>query len=174
MSITVDDVREDTPNDRTDAALQRMIDSNVAAINRSAGNADAETQTDDGSGNQRIVLNRLSTSIASITERQRASDDAVTLSTDDWRKVGDRVFLRLQDGTNPASFWGQETVFTYVPEIDADNRDVVTLKLCKMDLNFQAYDREKSGADWEGEQKDYKARRRAVFGEIREGLTPIL
>ncbi len=174
MSVTVDDIREDTPNDRTGAALQKMLDSNVAAINRSAGNASTESQTDDASGSAWIVLNRLSSSITTVTERRRHSNAAVTLSADDWRKVGDRRFLRLQDGTNPASCWGAETVFTYVPEIDANNRDVVTLKLCKMDINFQAYDREKSGADWEGEQKDYKARRRAVFAEIREGLTPIL
>ena len=174
MSVTVDDIREDTPNDRTEAALQKMLDSNVAAINRSAGNASSETQPDAASGNQRIVLNRLSTSITTITERQRNSDAAVTLSTDDWRKVGDRVFLRLADGSNPAGAWGREVVITYVPEIDADVRDVVTLKLCQMDINFPASDREKSGADWEGEQKDYKARRKAVFREIREGLTPIL
>ncbi len=130
--------------------------------------------TDDASGNPWFTLNRLSLSITSITERQRHSSDAVTLSADDYRKVGDRKFLRLTTGTNPASFWGAETTFVYVPEVDAANRDIVTLKLCEIDLNFQAYDREKSGADWEGEQKDYKKRRASVFREIREGLTPII
>lgn len=174
MSVDVDDVRADTPNDRTDADLQRLIDANVAAINRSSGNATSDTQTDDASGSAWIFLNRLSVSITSVTERRRNSSAAVTLAADDYRKVGDRKFLRLADGTNPASTWGREVVFTYVPEIDADVRDVVTLKLCKMDLEFQAFDREKSGSDWEGEQKDYKTRRRNVFREIREGLAPII
>ena len=174
MSVTVDDVRADTPTDRTDEDLQRMLDANVAAIDRSAGKADSETQTEDASGNPWVVLNRLSTSITSITERRRHSDDAVTLSTDDWRKVGDRKFLRLTDGTNPASFWGKEVVFTYVPEIDADMRDLVTLELCKMDINFQAFDREKAGDNWEGEQKDYRKRRNGLFRQIREGMTPII
>ncbi len=174
MSVTVDDVRAQVPNDRTDADLQRMLDANVEAIDRSAGKTGSETQADDASGSEWFVLNRLSTSITSVTERQRHSDDAVTLSTDDWRKVGDRKFLRLTDGTNPASFWGKEVIFTYVPEIDADMRDLVTLELCEMDLNFQAFDREKSGADWEGEQKDYRKRRNGLFRQIREGLSPII
>lgn len=174
MTVTVDDVRAHVPTDKTEADLQRMIDANVEAINRSAGKADTDSQTDDASGNPRIVLNRLSTSITSITERRRASSDEVTLSTDDWRKVGDRIFLRLADGTNPASTWGREVVITYVPEIDSDMRDLVTLQLCKMDIEFQSFDRQKAGADWEGEQKDYRKRRNGLFRQIREGLTPIL
>jgi hypothetical protein len=174
MSVTVDDVREDTPNDRTDAALQRILDANLEAIDRSAGKADVATQAGDASGSEWFFLDRLSTSITTVTERRRHTSDAVTLSADDFRKVGDRKFLRLTDGTNPASFWGKEVVFTYVPEVDADMRDLVTLQLCKMDLAFQAFDREKSGADWEGEQKDYKSRRRGLFRQIREGLAPII
>ncbi len=174
MTITVADVREKVPNDLGETAVQRLIDSAVKAIARAAGNATAQVETADASGSKWFVLSRKSTAFTSITERRRHSSDAVTLSSDDYRKIGDYTLLRLTDGTNGASFWGKEVVVTYTPEVDTTVRDRVTLDLCMVDINFQAYDREKSGADWEGEQKDYKGRRRELLRQVREGQSPIL
>ena len=174
MTILVADVREKNPTDWTDAAVQRVIDSAVKAIARAAGNATVQVETGDASGSQWFVLSRRSTAFTSVTERRRHSSDEVTLAADDFRKVGDYKLLRLADGTNGASFWGKEVVVTYTPEVDTDVRDRVTLDLCVVDINFQAFDREKSGDNWEGEQKDYKARRRELLRQIREGQSPIL
>ncbi len=175
MTITVADVREKVPNDLGETAVQRLIDSAVKAIARAAGNATSQVQKEvDASGSRRLVLHRRSTTFTSITERRRHSSDEVTLSSDDYRKIGDYTLLRLPDGTNGASFWGKEVVITYTPEVDTAVRDRVTLDLCMVDINFQAFDREKSGADWEGEQKDYKGRRRELLRQVREGQSPIL
>ncbi len=174
MTILVADVREKNPTDWTDDAVQRVIDSAVKAIARAAGNATAQVDTGDASGSEWFALTRRSTAFTSVTERRRHSSDEVTLSSDDYRKVGDYKLLRLASGTNGASFWGKEVVATYTPEVDTEVRDRVTLDLCVVDINFQAFDREKSGADWEGEQKDYKARRRELLRQIREGQSPII
>ena len=174
MTITVADVREKLPSDRTDAAIQRVIDAAVTAIARAAGNATTQTDEGDSSGSQWFLLTRIPTAFTSVTERRRHSDAAVTLAADDFRQVGNYKLLRLSDGTNPASVWGKEVIVIYTPDVDTDVRDRVTLDICVVDLNFQAFDREKAGANWEGEQKDYKARRRELLRQIREGMTPII
>ena len=98
--------------------------------------------------------------------------DGLAQSRLDYRLVGDYKLRRRNDGDNPETSWGAEVSVVYVPEIDQTVRDRVTLDLCQMDIEFQALDRLKSG-DYEGEQKDYKLRRLALFRQIREGMSPI-
>jgi hypothetical protein len=174
MSVTIADVAERVDTDLGDDALQRILDAAETSVERSAGNANAETEQVDASNSAKLTVSRLSTSITSVTERTRHSSDAVTLSANDYRKIGNITFLRLGSGDNPASFWGKEVTVVYVPEVDLQLRDRVTLDLCMMDIELRAFDREKKGSDWEGEQKDHKARRRALLAQIREGRSQIL
>lgn len=174
MALTTDDVRERIDTSLNETAVQRVLDAAEAAVERSAGNATVETEQMDASNSAKLTVSRRSTATTSVAERRRHSSDEVTLSSNDYRKIGAITFLRLNSGDNPASFWGKEVTIVYVPEVDTDLRDRVTLDLCMLDIEFSAFDREKKGADWEGEQKDHKARRRALLAQIREGRSPIL
>lgn len=173
MSVDIGDLRLRVETDLDDTVLQRILDANVKAIARAAGSPTSEVETHSALGAQFLALSRRSTAFSSITERRRYSSDAVTLSANDYRKVGDYRLLRLSDGDNPSGSWGSEVVVTYTPEVDTEVRDRVALDLCQVDIEFRPYDREQS-PDWEGEQKDWKARRREVLTHVKEGRSPII
>ncbi len=173
MSIDLAGVRLRVETDLDDVTLQLILDGAVQAIERAAGKASTETETFMALGAQFVVPYRRRTSITSISERVTIYVDAVTLSANDYRAVGDYRILRLSTGDNARGTWGQEVVVTYVPEIDADLRDSVTLDLCQMVVEFRALDRVEIG-DWEGEQKDYSKRRKALLATVREGRSTVL
>ena len=173
MSIDVGDLRLRVETDFDNATLQRIVDSAEKAVARAAGSATSEVETIEAFGARFLVLSRRVSAFVSITERLRFSSDAVTLSANDYRQSGDYKLLRLADGDNSSSFWGSEVVVTYTPEVDTEVRDRVALDLCQVDLEFKAYDSEKSG-DWSGSLKDWKARRRELLQQVREGRSPIV
>ena len=173
MSVDIGDLRLRVETDLDDTVLQRILDAAVKAIARAAGNATTEAETHQAFGARFLALSRRSTAFTSVTERLRYSSDAVTLSANDYRKVGDYKLIRLADGDNPSSYWGSEVVVTYTPEVDENVRDRVALDLSQVDIEFRAYDREQS-PDWEGEQKDWKARRRELLTHVKEGRSPIV
>lgn len=174
MALTTDDVRERIDTDLSETAVQRVLTAAESSVERSAGNATVETEQVDASNSVRLTVSRRSTSITSVTERRRHSSDAVALSSNDYRKIGAITFLRLNSGDNAASFWGKEVTIVYVPEVDTELREIVTLELCMYAIEHSSFDREKKGADWEGEQKDYKARRRASLAQLHEGRSAIV
>jgi hypothetical protein len=174
MALTTDDVRERVGTDLSETAVQRVLDAAESSVERSAGNADAETEQMDATNSAKLTVSRRSVSVTSVAERTRHSSDEVTLSSNDYRKIGAITFLRLNSGDNPASFWGKEVTVVYVPEVDSELRERVTLDLCMYAIEHSSFDREKKGADWEGEQKDYRARRRASLAQLHEGRSPIL
>lgn len=167
MALTIYDARARVETDLPDSALQRILTSAVKAVDRSAGKADSETRTFVGHGTAVLPFARRVASITSVTERRSPRGDETALSANDYRLVGSYRLLRLTGGDNGASYWGWEVVVVYVPEVDAAVRDRVALDLVQIDVEFRALDREKVG-DWEGEQKDYKKRRRALLAQVRE------
>jgi len=171
MSVTVEDLRARVETDLDTPTLQRILDSAVSAVDRSAGKTSAETESLVATNSEWLSLNRRHTAVVSVTERRRHSSDPVVLAADDFREVGDYRMLRLADGTNGNVCWGAEVTIVYTPEVDVSVRDRVTLDLCQVDIEFRAYDSEKSG-DWSGSQKDWKARRRELLAQIREGRSP--
>lgn len=173
MSVSIANVQSRVETDLDDTTLQRILDAAVLAIERVAGNADVEVSTFVDARNETFSIHRPATSITSIIERRRRTSVAVTLATDDYRQLGDYGFYRRQDGTNPARLWGDEVEITFVPRVDVAIRDNVTTELCLVDIEFRAYDAEKSG-DWSGSQKDWMARRRGLLDQVREGRSPIL
>lgn len=173
MSVTIDDLQDRTETDLADEELTRILAKNVKAVERSAGSADSEKENFiDSLGAVNLVLTRRHTSITSIVERTKHSSDPVTLSATDYREIGDYMIRRLADGDNPASYWGAQATVTYVPEVDSDTRDEIALQLSILDIEFRAFESEKSG-DWQGSQKDWKARRRELLAQVREGRSPI-
>lgn len=171
MTVTIADLHARVETDLDGTTLQRILDGAVKAVDRAAGKATAEVETKLATNSEWLTLNRRSAAITSITERRRHSSPAVTLSSNDFRKVGGYRFLRSVNGDNPFMTWGAEVVISYVPEVDTDVRDRVALDLAQIDLEFRAYDTEKSG-DWSGSQKEWKARRRELLTHIREGRSP--
>lgn len=172
MALTVTDVRARIKTGLDNTTLQRMLTAAEKSVARSAGSATVAVETYDAMGNQWISLRRRSTAITSIVERRSYGSDPVTLEANDWRKVGGYKLLRLTGGTNSASTWGREVIVTYVPEIDAEIRDRVALDLVELDVEFRAFDSESVG-DWAGVQRDYKATRRDLLSQVREGRSPV-
>lgn len=164
--ITVSQVKDRIETDLDDLTLQLIVDAEQEALDRHAG-GESVTETHMASGNKKLILRRRPASIASITERQHILDDAVTLSANDYRQIGQRFVLRLGDGDNPAVSWGAETVVTYTAEVDQNLRDRIVLDLVQLSIEFSAYASEKSG-DWTGDQGDYEARRNALLSQLSE------
>lgn len=172
MSVDLAALKERVETDFPDTVLQRVLDSAVKAVERAHGATASETETHLAIGAQFLSLHRQSQSLTTVTERRRMSSDAVTLSANDYRKVGDFRLMRLATGDNPAGYWGAEDVVTYVPVVDINVRDRVTLDLCLVDIEFNAFDSYKAG-NWTGTQKDWRARRRELLAQIREGQSLI-
>ena len=171
MSVTVANLRLRVETDLDDVTLQRILDSAVKAVDRAAGGIGNEVEVKLPSSSEWLSLNRRHIAIVSIKERRRHSSDQVTLSANDYRVVGSYRILRLTDGDNGNSCWGDEVEITYTPEVDTEVRDRVVLDVSQVDIEFRAYEREKSG-DWEGEQKEWKSRRRETLAHVREGRSP--
>jgi len=171
--MTLADVRARVETDLDNTTLQRIFDSAVAAVDRAAGKAGSEMQTFNAAGISEIPLNRPASAITSVDERRSRSSDAVTLAADDYRLIGDYVLFREASGTNPASTWGAQVDVTYAPDVDQEIRDRVALDIIQVDVEFRAQDSEAIG-DVAMTQKDYKARRRALLAQVREGRSPVL
>lgn len=173
MALTIADVRARVETDFADSVLTRILTSNQQAVERSAGNASEETRSFLALGAEYIPLPRPALSITSVSERASAGVDAVALASDDYRLFGSFRLYRLGDGTNPRSTWGAEVVVVFVPSADAELRERVILDLCQVDIEFRAVDSEEVG-DYKQTQKDYRARRRELLAQIREGQSPIV
>lgn len=173
MAVTLVDLKARVESDLDDEVLQRILDSNLESVERSAGNADSEVEHHEALGTRDIVVSRPIASVDQVVERYRRSSDPVTLSANDYRLVGKYKLYRMTDGDNPASSWGREVEVTYTPEVDQQVRDRMTLDLCLIDVEFSAWQRWGSG-DWDGDQSDWKSRRREVLAHLREGRSPIL
>ncbi len=172
MAVTIADLRARVETDLDDATLQRIMDAAVKSIDRAAGNATEKNETRVATNSEWVATTNPIASVTSIEEARRVRSVPVNLSANDYRIVGATQLLRLTDGDNPASVWGALVQLVYVPVVDQDVRDRVTLDLSQVDLEFRAYEQEKSG-DWSG-KADWKAQRARLLAEVREGRSPIV
>lgn len=173
MALTTDDVRARVETDLDEPTVQRILTAAEKAVTRAAGSADDQTATFLALGASQVSLPRRHSEIVSVKERASRHADQVTLASDDYREIGDYVLQRLANGTNGASYWGSEVEVVYTPEVDATLRERVVLDLCQLDIEFKAVDVEAVG-DYKQEQKDFRARKRALLAEVREGRSSIL
>lgn len=170
--VTIADLRARVETDLDDTTLQRILDSAVKAIERAAGSATEQTETRVCTNSAWIATTRPMVSVTSVEEYRRVRGTPVALAADDYRIVGATRLLRLDDGTNASVSWGAQVTIVYVPEVDQDIRDRVSLDIAQVDLEFRAYDQEKSG-DWSG-KADWKKQRSRLLKEVREGRSPIV
>lgn len=174
MALTEAHVRARVETDLDSVTVQRILNSASAAVDRAAGAESQQTVNFDALGALYLPLPRRSTSIDEIRERATVkTEDATTLSADDWRKIGDYKIQRLNSGTNPANYWGAQVEVDYTPEADANIRERVILDICQMDIEFKAAELSEQGSSKE-EQKDYRKRRRALLAQVKEGRSPVL
>lgn len=172
MTITVDQVKSRIETDLDDTTLQLIVDAETEAVEREHGDT-TEVETHLASGTKKLILKRRPSSIDSITERHHLEDDAVTLSSNDYRQIGNRILYRLGDGDNPEDHWGQEVVITYTVEVDANLRDRVILDLVQLAVEFRGVESEEEG-DYSGDQSDYHDRREKLLRQIREPSLPLV
>lgn len=173
MAVTVEQLHARVQTDLDTETLQRILDAAVKAIDRAAGKADEQVETKVATNTAMISVHRPIASITSVEEYRRLRGDPVNLNpANDVRQVGPYRLLRLEDGDNPAGCFGQQVTVTYVPEVDQDVRDRVTLDIAQVDLKFDAYAESKSGS-WEG-KADWKKERAALLKQVREGRSPII
>lgn len=167
---TLTSTRARVETDLDDATLQTIIDAETEFLTRHVGATGSEIETHRAFGLREIVLKRKPESITSIKERRHYTSEEVTLAVDDWRRVGNFNVLRVADGTNPAGFWGQETIVEYVPDTDSQLRERVLLDLIQLSVEFRAMDNEEAG-DWAREEASdsYARKRRALVRQVTEG-----
>ena len=172
MSLTLDDIRKRIETDLDSKGLQRILDANAQAVERSAGKLKEQVETFRAFGKQEIATSRRIVSVSSVDESLRLTSTPVTLSSDDYLIAGPYSVVRLSSGSNPGTCWGHLVKVTYVPEVDEELRDEVTLQLVQIDVNASAFDSEKEG-DWSG-SGDRLKKRRELLKTLREGRSPIV
>ena len=172
MSLTIADVRARVETDLDNETLQKILDAAVEDLERRCGRAASETEVYRASGRRSFSLLRRAVSISSVTERRCLGSEPVTLSADDYRRVGYEL-IRIATGTNPAITWGHEVIVEYAPEVDSSLRDRVVLDVCQMDAEFRALANEKTG-DWQGDYSDHEARRDSLFRQVQEGRSLVV
>lgn len=173
MALDLAAVRARVETDLDDATVQRILDAAVEDVNRRAGDAASQSETFRALGAREIALSRRAADITEVTEIAHRHGDPVTLSANDYRRSGDYRLVRTLNGDNPAGCWGFEVQVEYVPEVDAQLRDRVTLDVIQVDAEFRALESEGVG-DWDGSYADYQERREAVLAQVREGRSPLL
>jgi len=166
MAVTLSSLKNRIETDLPDSTLTTILNAETEAVERDAG-ALNDTETHIASGTKKIVLHRKPATITSITERRTLDSTVVTLASDDWRQIGDRIIYRIGTGTNPAADWGTEVVVGFTADIDSNLRDRVTLDLIQLSIEFRAFEIETDG-DWKGDQSKYSERREQLLGQIRE------
>lgn len=169
--ITISDVRARFDTTLDDPTIQRIIDAELEALERAHGNG---TRTDIFFPDhwQFIHLTKPAATITSITERRSLTESAVTLATDDYRKITSYTLMRLDTGTNQYKYWGAEVVIVYTYAIDQAMRDRILLDLVQLSAEFRAYD-EARHDEW-SERSDYIRRRQALLSQIREPRRELL
>lgn len=161
--ITVADVRSRIETDLDDATIQRMIDAATEELESRHGAADQVTDYFLARGSRTIVLSRRPVEVVEVRERRTPDADDVILAPEDYRQQSPMVLLRV--GTT----WGYEVQVDYVPFVNADMRDRITLDLVQLDIEFRAFESERVG-DWQREetQGGYVTRREALHNQLHE------
>jgi hypothetical protein len=162
--ITIDELKTHVETDLTDAALQRIIDSQEALIVRRLGAHEVQCQVFSPNYQRVLYPYRKVSSITSIVEE--VGDTETTLAADDYAVTADgRRIDRKQDGTNPRRFWGERVTVTYAPEGQADERKMVLIDLCKLTIEYNAKKSESTG-DHSESAKDYTKEREEVLSSL--------
>ncbi len=130
--ITVSDLREHVTTSLIDSALQRLLDAAGYLITDRVGATGARTEI-VGGGTRYVTLARPVDTVTSVTET--LLNDSRTLATNDYRIRG-YLLERLITGTNGRFRWWGDVTVVYTPIDDTALRDMVTIDLCKLALDY--------------------------------------
>ena len=174
----LDRVKERTETDLTDGELTSLIAEAQAEIRERYGPdrsvaAPIAVSVDGGSPLLNLTRPLDAAQTVSVVEYVGYGFDApsqTTLAADDYRvRNGGRSLLRLSDGTNARSSWGDRVVVTYVPVDDQPQRDEVTIKLVILALQYEGVERRHVG-DVTTDHSDYQRERERLLGSLTRPL----
>lgn len=173
MAITVADVRDRISTPLDDVVIQRMIDAETEAVNRTAGPVSVTENRVVTVRSPMLVLRYAAASVTSIEEREDPRDSAVLLSSTDWRQFDKFTLVRLSTGTNPRDNWAPIVTVTYNRVVDNALRDRVILDLVQLAISFRA--EESVDVDqFQMAQIRFFDRRRALLRQLREPKAAIV
>ena len=170
MILSVTDLREHVETDVSDVALQRLADAAELEINKAGGKPESRTDkitsTAVGAGRTaNVFVNRSIGSIDSIAERDVFEAAPVTLSANDYERIGQRELRRLRGGDNPRLFWAPITEITYTPAVNTSARQRAQIDLVKLGVEYSAFENERYG--------DVNLTRRAPAEAVEAALRPV-
>lgn len=133
------DLREHVTTGAPDSALQRLIESNQAAIEDRYGPVGSRTVVRIGARFGRyLYLTPSAQSISDIRELYTdfLADQYVILSANDYQMLGGgSIVERLLTGDHPADHWETRVQITYLPLEATGRYRVGLIHLCALDLN---------------------------------------
>lgn len=160
-------LKERWETDKTDHELDTMIDNVNAEIIRLHGlHYDAATPLTElfEGGDSNLFPRRPIDSIVSVTET--VWDVETVLSTNDYRVwYNGRMLERLNTGTNPRWYWGTPVSLVYLPINDNFQRQEIIIKVCILDLQYNASESTKIG-DYAETFKDYQKERVSLLRSL--------
>jgi len=176
--LTADNLREHIETDRSDTALERLLQDACDSVTARIGpEGEQEVVLKARGSDQFIFLPRPITvagDIDSIVER--LGNTELTLETTDWRWLGGRRLERVISGTIPApTVWGWnftsmdgdvefQVVITYTPKPES-RRVRVLIDLVRLALQYTALKSELAG-DYSSSSLDYQKEREALISEL--------
>lgn len=168
--LTVAQLREHVETDLDDAALQRILDAEEAAIVGRYGAHASATELLRG-GDRLLFLTRPAQAIASVTEEvdNVFTEPSVTLlAADDYRIWEDGRYLeRLATGTNPRLYWGDRVTVVYTPADETAQRTLILVQLCKLAIRYTGARQESVGqGDYSAQEADYVAERNRLLRQL--------
>lgn len=174
--LTATQLRQHVESDLPDAALALILESEEAEIVRRYG--PHATATDVLSGGEWfplqmaglsgvtgwLVLSRPAVSIVSIVET--TFDVSLNLAAGDYTLWPGGRLEREGWGPNPASWWGEQVVVTFVPVDMTAQRTLVLVQLCKLALQYTGLKSESVGGDYSATTADYSTERNRILGSL--------
>lgn len=170
--MTVEALRQHIETGMPDEALQRILDSETAAIERVTGISSAGSMQVRG-GTLSFMLTVYGATVTGIVEIDRYGA-VETLNGTDYRVLnGGMTFERSQLGDHPASCWADYLTITYA--LATSPEAVVTLiALCKLAIRYSGLRTETVGQDYTETTLDYTKERNALLRSIWPGSGMVL
>lgn len=167
MSLSVADLRLLHASSLTDAALQTYLDAAYEAIDKYAGVQGPVQELLSASGNgPLLMLSNRAVTISSVIE------NGVALSADDYAlRSSGQMLYRLYDGTHRRRYWYGRVDVTYMPYLDAAERDRVAVELVKLDMNYSPGLTAQEIGDWSEQYArndlfNYQTERLAILASL--------
>lgn len=171
MSVTPDIIREHFETDLSDDALNRIIAAeNAEIVTRYGDNSALTEQYNFMVNGHRTPVNRVWTkqkigAITSVKEGPTLKPEDLTTLTEgtDYLVINEDRAIERQDRC-----FDTRVEVVYTPLSDEARRDMVTIDLCKLTIQFNALDEEEVG-DWDGNYLEYQKERESILSTLSAG-----